>query len=123
MIRRTPRSKRTDKIFPYTTLFRSAKKEILNRFDFQSSKSSIEHDKKTNVITILTEDDMRLKAIVDTIISRMFKQKLDAASLDMGKESQARSEEHTSELQYLMRISYAVFCLQKKTTIQQTKHN
>jgi cyclic-di-GMP-binding protein len=64
----------------------NAKKEILNRYDFNTSKSTIELDKKTNVITIVTEDDMRLKAIVDSIISRMMKQQLDPASLDMGKE-------------------------------------
>lgn len=65
----------------------NAKKEILNRYDFNTSKSTIELDKKTNLITILTEDDMRLKAIIDSIISRMMKQNLDANSLDFGKET------------------------------------
>jgi uncharacterized protein YajQ (UPF0234 family) len=64
----------------------NAKKEILNRFDFNSSKSTIELDKKTNSITIVTEDDMRLKAITDSIISRMMKQNLDPKSLYFGKE-------------------------------------
>lgn len=67
----------------------NAKKEILNRYDFSTSKSTIDHDKKTNVITIVTEDDMRLKAIQDAIISRMIKQNLDANSLDFGKEQYA----------------------------------
>lgn len=67
----------------------NAKKEILNRYDFNTSKSTIEHDKKTNVITVVTEDDMRLKAIQDAIISRMIKQNLDAKSLDFGKEQYA----------------------------------
>jgi uncharacterized protein YajQ (UPF0234 family) len=67
----------------------NAKKEILNRYDFSTSKSTIDHDKKTNVITIVTEDDMRLKAIEDTIISKMMKQNLDASSLDFGKEQYA----------------------------------
>jgi len=67
----------------------NAKKEILNRYDFSSSKSTIDHDKKTNVITIITEDDMRLKAIIDAIISKMVKQNLDASSLDFGKEQYA----------------------------------
>jgi uncharacterized protein YajQ (UPF0234 family) len=67
----------------------NAKKEILNRYDFHSSKSTIEHDKKTNIITIVTEDEMKLKAITDTIISRMIKQGLDAKSLDFGKETYA----------------------------------
>lgn len=65
----------------------NAKKEILNRYDFNTSKSTIELDKKTNVVTILTEDDMRLKAITDSIISRMMKQNLDPSSLDFGKET------------------------------------
>jgi uncharacterized protein YajQ (UPF0234 family) len=67
----------------------NAKKEILNRYDFSTSKSTIDHDKKTNVITIITEDDMRLKAITDAIISKMIKQNLDANSLDFGKEQYA----------------------------------
>lgn len=67
----------------------NAKKEILNRYDFNGSKSSVELDKKTNVITIITEDDMRLKAIIDSIITRMMKQNLDPKSLDFGDEHQA----------------------------------
>ena len=67
----------------------NAKKEILNRYDFNGSNSTIELDKKTNVVTIVTEDDMRLKAITDSIISRMMKQNLDPKSLDFGKESAA----------------------------------
>lgn len=64
----------------------TAKKEILNRYDFHDSKSTVELDKKTNEITIVTENDMRLKAIIDSIISRMVKQHLDPKSMDMGKE-------------------------------------
>lgn len=67
----------------------NAKKEILNRYDFSTSKSTIDHDKKTNVITIVTEDDMRLKAISDTIISKIIKQNLDPSSLDFGKDEYA----------------------------------
>ncbi len=67
----------------------NAKKEILNRYDFNDSKSSVELDKKTNEITIITENDMRLKAIQDSIISRMVKQQLDPGSLDMGREEYA----------------------------------
>lgn len=66
-----------------------AKKEILNRFDFRNSKSEIELNKKDNVITILTEDDMRMEAIIDSIRSRMMKQKLDPRCLDEGKENSA----------------------------------
>ena len=67
----------------------NAKKEILNRYDFHSSNSTIELDKKTNTLTIVTEDEMKLKAIIDTITSRMFKQNLDASSLDFGKDQNA----------------------------------
>ena len=66
-----------------------AKKEILNRFDFNGSKSSIELDKKTLSITILTENEMRLEALVDTLSNRMIKQKLNPSCLDDGKESAA----------------------------------
>jgi len=63
----------------------NAKKEILNRYDFHDSKSSVELDKKTNALTIITENDMRLKAITDSIISRMVKQHLDPDALDLEK--------------------------------------
>ncbi|MEY5069247.1 MAG: hypothetical protein RLZ47_1109 [Bacteroidota bacterium] len=66
-----------------------AKKEILNRYDFSGSNSSVELDKKTNTVLIITEDDMRLKAIQDAIISRMVKQQLDPKCMDMGKEQYA----------------------------------
>ena len=67
----------------------TAKKEILNRYDFNDSKSTIELDKKTNELTIVTENDMRLRAIEDTIISKMVKQNLDPDSMDRGKEQYA----------------------------------
>lgn len=63
----------------------NAKKEILNRYDFSTSKSTIELDKKTNKLEIITEDDMRLKAITDSIISRFIKQNLDPNALDFEK--------------------------------------
>ncbi len=76
----------------------NAKKEILNRYDFNGSNSTVELDKKTNVITIVTEDDMRLKAITDSIISRMMKQNLDPKSLDFGKEHSASGNMIRKEL-------------------------
>jgi len=66
-----------------------AKKEILNRYDFRDSKSSIELDKKTNELEVVTENDMRLKAIIDVLITRMAKQGIDARALDLGKEHYA----------------------------------
>src|SRR3546814_3577147 len=85
MIRRPPRSTRTDTLFPYTTLFRSRNRH----FD----------------ILVSGEHGARKRGL---------------ARPARGREHQtARSEEHTSELQSLMRISYAVFCLKKKKTPQQ----
>ncbi|MBS1637906.1 MAG: YajQ family cyclic di-GMP-binding protein [Bacteroidetes bacterium] len=63
-----------------------AKKEILNRFDFRDSKSTIELNKKDMIINITTENDMRLRAIIDAIHSRMIKQGLDPRCLDESKE-------------------------------------
>jgi len=63
-----------------------ARKEILNRWDFKDSKSSIELNKKDLLISIATENDMRLGAIVDSIHSRMIKQGLDPRGLDESKE-------------------------------------
>src|ERR1700761_6517012 len=63
-----------------------AKKDILNRYDFNDSKSTVDLDKKTNIVTVVTENDMRLKAITDAIISRMVKQQIDPKSMDFGKE-------------------------------------
>lgn len=76
----------------------NAKKEIINRYDFNGSKTSIDHDKKTNQITIITEDDMKLKAINDVLISRLLKQNLDPKCLDWGKEHQASGNMIRKEL-------------------------
>src|SRR3546814_6619051 len=97
MIRRPPRSTRTDTLFPYTTLFRSrgqtreAKKTSGEMADAVAAFTAPERPKWA------TDWDERLAA-AETSTERGF----------------FRSEEHTSELQSLMRISYAVFCLKKK---------
>jgi cyclic-di-GMP-binding protein len=67
----------------------TAIKEVLNRYDFRDSKSTIELDKKTNNIHIVTENSMRLKAITDVILTRMAKKGLDPKSVDFGKEEYA----------------------------------
>jgi uncharacterized protein YajQ (UPF0234 family) len=64
----------------------AASKELTTRYDFNHSKSTIEFDKKTMNIHVLTENDMRMKTIEGMIISRMVKQGLDPQSLDFGKE-------------------------------------
>src|SRR3546814_5093162 len=84
MIRRPPRSTRTDTLFPYTTLFRSARGAAI--------------------------------AGVSRAAKALFAER--AAGSGGCRAGGLRSEEHTSELQSLMRISYAVFCLKKKKNIQ-----
>jgi cyclic-di-GMP-binding protein len=60
----------------------TAVKEIVNRYDFHGSKTEVELDKKTMVIHIVTENDMRMDAIEGIIISRVIKQGLDPNCLD-----------------------------------------
>jgi len=66
-----------------------AVKELTNRYDFHGSKTSVELDKKAMSITIVTENEMRMEAIRDILISRAMKQGLDAECLDFGKDHQA----------------------------------
>src|SRR3546814_15320317 len=94
MIRRPPRSTRTDTLFPYTTLFRSA--------DAPPGRSGRRR----------TPRRRRTWIEGGTSVQHWGWEMLGWAVLGLG----ARSEEHTSELQSLMRISYAVFCLKKKKT-------
>src|SRR3546814_2057663 len=96
MIRRPPRSTRTDTLFPYTTLFRS-----------HGPLEIAQHRRHRRVEFRVMMGDHRI------IIADREERRLELAL-------QGRSEEHTSELQSLMRISYAVFCLKKKTKIRQT---
>src|SRR3546814_2788384 len=98
MIRRPPRSTRTDTLFPYTTLFRS----LPNPYNEDDTTSTIH---------------ARLAPWCQGgEYGWVFDNPADELSLatDTGQPA-IRSEEHTSELQSLMRISYAVFCLTKKT--------
>lgn len=79
------------KIDPQTldNAINTARKEILNRFDFRGTASTIDLDKKNMSLNILTEDDMRLTSIIDIIRSRMVKQGIDPRCLDEGKEHYA----------------------------------
>ena len=65
------------------------KKEITTRYDFRDSKTEINLDKKNNLLNILTENEMRIEAIEDTIRNRMIKQGLNPLALDFGKEQYA----------------------------------
>src|SRR3546814_8307692 len=114
MIRPPPRSTRTDTLFPYPTLFRSGLRQQL--------PGPVIHPGVAVAIAPEIEAGMAgLDCNPNILESREFRKDIgdlegfgDAA---MGEFvlCQARSEEHTSELQSLMRISYAVFCLKKQT--------
>src|SRR3546814_8751676 len=116
MIRRPPRSTRTDTLFPYTTLFRSGDLEVA-RFrtlddlgDVKGKKALVRVDLNVPMSEGRVTDATRLEAAVPTITELADKGAVVLILAHFGR----RSEEHTSELQSLMRISYAVFCLQKK---------
>src|SRR3546814_15923895 len=103
MIRRPPRSTRTDTLFPYTTLFRSNHIEAV--IEQESAKYRIS-------TTLGFSHHGQIKKHEHAHISSRF-------VAHRGYISNTRSEEHTSELQSLMRISYAVFCLKKKKNNKQ----
>src|SRR3546814_9579324 len=107
MIRRPPRSTRTDTLFPYTTLFRSTDfAKVAGSLRSASAKSSRRKP-------LVSECSLRPKEYPRIQIKcRKFWNAENPSIL------RKRSEEHTSELQSLMRISYAVFCLKKKTKIK-----
>src|SRR3546814_10835453 len=120
MIRRPPRSTRTDTLFPYTTLFRSGAQRAIRgqaceqraRQQRRSTRASHAFGRASRQVANPYADQPA--AVVGdrpgiTIVA-------GRAGLDCG----ARSEEHTSELQSLMRISYAVFCLKNKKLISTT---
>src|SRR3546814_6097828 len=113
MIRLPPRSTRTDTLFPYTTLFRSHARRFRSR-NLQHIIASV-----TDYDALRRDDDRGLFSHLDSSMG-IHPGPCTAASGDIGIDgAQAgalRSEEHTSELQSLMRISYAVFCLKKNTT-------
>src|SRR3546814_5431656 len=106
MIRRPPRSTRTDTLFPYTTLFRSRRIVGFDDRKFVACRRSDPFDLAVNVRSLKRIDSN------DNRLSRRDARRLGL--LEVGGYPDHRSEEHTSELQSLMRISYAVFCLKKK---------
>src|SRR3546814_9499051 len=93
MIRRPPRSTRTDALFPYTTLFRSPGRAVVCAALDDRAQGARRRQRLPLALRIHPRNGHRADRI----------------------RSAPRSEEHTSELQSLMRISYAVFCLKKKT--------
>src|SRR3546814_5048126 len=97
MIRRPPRSTRTDTLFPYTTLFRS----LLGDVTLVLSKRRFNDPPHKIKLLVTNLQEVSTSEILSHFSRRWMVEV-------------TRSEEHTSELQSLMRISYAVFCLKKK---------
>src|SRR3546814_3701571 len=97
MIRRPPRSTRTDTLFPYTTLFRSLEAREMR---IAEQRQAVGRQGRHRV-------DRRADMGIGLMRQPVHQVDIDGAHAD-------RSEEHTSELQSLMRNSYAVFCLKKK---------
>src|SRR3546814_1498816 len=104
MIRLPPRSTRTDTLFPYTTLFRSSLK-----------RRSINRNDRSRLVTAPIATPCRPAFTCNATIAATPGTRIISRS--------GRSEEHTSELQSLIRTSYAVFCLKKKTTTKPYTQN
>src|SRR3546814_10598315 len=122
MIRRPPRSTRTDTLFPYTTLFRSRHFEKLGLVRIHAHRiadrdrilgQSLDADIGIPYPVVLEVAEDR-PYLFRTIGEVMLPLELHQLNSSIDRRPGLRSEEHTSELQSLMRISYAVFCLKKK---------
>src|SRR3546814_7521151 len=116
MIRRPPRSTRTDTLFPYTTLFRSsgdfAQAGRPWRYGSLAPIRELENVEDTLRPVVVIEQHALRGAVEVLVLTALERPEKSNKAHDAEAE---RSEEHTSELQSLMRISYAVFCLKKKT--------
>src|SRR3546814_9346618 len=106
MIRRPPRSTRTDTLFPYTTLFRSRIRK--RKINMAAKEVKFGDDARSRMVAGV---NVLANAVKVTLGPKGRNVILDKS---YGAPTVTRSEEHTSELQSLMRISYAVFCLNKK---------
>src|SRR3546814_10019496 len=115
MMRRPPRSTRTATLFPYTTLFRSCAPEARGRQGDDRNRRGGGPALTPAVGAHRHHQRVAVDANLDLI---------DQLALALGPRAgrPARSEEHTSELQSLMRISYAVFCLKKKKKTHQNNN-
>src|SRR3546814_3150553 len=111
MIRRPPRSTRTDTLFPYTTLFRSCRS-----CDEKATQAACTAKTKIKATRTTSAKRPGLSRRDDGRNGR-------ATRRAPARSSTPRSEEHTSELQSLMRISYAVFCLKKKKNTRNNVYN
>src|SRR3546814_1124367 len=110
MIRRPPRSTLTDTLFPYTTLFRSASGDVADAQWGEPSRAVDFHDLKGDLESVAALSGASLDYRPSQAVWGH-----PGRSADVFRDGvPVGSEEHTSELQSLMRISYAVFCLKKK---------
>src|SRR3546814_1174380 len=121
MIRRPPRSTRTDTLFPYTTLFRSRYERPMPPLaeSWPTLAPDLEAGPAATDIGWQTFfNDERLRRLIALGLANNRDLRVAVLRIDEARGQyriqRARSEEHTSELQSLMRISYAVFCLKKK---------
>src|SRR3546814_8674455 len=117
MIRRPPRSTRTDTLFPYTTLFRSARASFRLWSAHHLARSSFLRRYRglpANLFLLFVP----LRRNCRSTRLRPPGQHNETLISNSAPAKNTRSEEHTSELQSLMRISYAVFCLQNKKNKQ-----
>src|SRR3546814_2580514 len=116
MLRRPPRSTRTDTLFPYTTLFRAGRGRVPRssgppRADIDGLAALARADAQKDDADEITE--IVPAAVIGHRVDRDVGHE-QAEHPGDGEDEAVRSEEHTSELQSLMRLSYDVFCLQKK---------
>src|SRR3546814_4286962 len=122
MIRRHPISTRTDTRFPYTTLFRSPQHDVVDLRDAGAAQADEQVVVAQAEHLALAAAGQPLEGVhgdADVVIAPVLRPQGRQVQVDHAT-AVARSEEHTSELQSLMRISYAVFCLKKKK--QQKPH-
>src|SRR3546814_5967172 len=127
MIRRPPRSTLTDTLFPYTTLFRSVYRPLHflggKLTVFPPFRVPIPRDFDFPILSVAPEAVPRHEHLGPVLRGRLHRlPHYAAAPFALAGIRTRRSEEHTSELQSLMRISYAVFCLKQKKQIPNTKH-
>src|SRR3546814_5026447 len=110
MRRRQPRSTRTDTLFPYTTLFRSNLAFLRTQAERLDTRLIVAWPRETKA------DRSRFEKLKEAYIKARYSKHYRISEDELTwLGARVRSEEHTSELQSLMRISYAVFCLKKKT--------
>src|SRR3546814_3872644 len=132
MIRRPPRSTRTDTLFPYTTLFRSRERlgdlrgvvqalRDARGLDLATALRALAAPLPRPALRLEIDDDVQvtdpgvaeaiLRLVQEALTNSARHADADVVHVRLARDGEARSEEHTSELQSLMRISYAVFCL------------